>query len=274
MGNKSLLIFIVLVVGAVGVYWAAVDDTAAVPAAPVELSGSVPDDTPPVRLATTITSESTSPFEVVDDEVALRDYWFVGQDDFALQEPDSGDASVHIDRQCAGQTGIKPTLNVRENLRQRLALRLSAQLEEEAFFTERTRFWELDGTYYQMTAVWDRDMPATYRLEFYQSPSPDFDREVSLAEPPPGMPQSVDALSALEFVDHTLRDYQARGAVSGGKILVTRVIDQAARESHELTFLNDALINWSFNQGLCLMNAEFNQLDCRCEETQRDDHHH
>lgn len=176
------------------------------------------------------------------------------------------DLAIHIDAHCRAKSAINPQHSAQSNIRQRLAIDVNSPLEASAFFTERSLYWTHEDHHYQITASWERDQPARYRMEFYRAPVADFSEQVEAVEMPPIAAEGIDALSASELQDSLLRDYQTRGGVPAGKVMIVRAIDQDAGEMHELTLFDDRLLNWSFPHGVCLLNQTGDALDCSCDE--------
>lgn len=174
--------------------------------------------------------------------------------------------AINIDAHCQEKSAIAPERSAQSNIRQRLAIDVNSPLESSAFFTERSLYWIFEGYHYQITATWERDQPARYRMEFYRAPAPDFSEQVEAVEMPPIAAEGIDALSASEMQDSLLQEFQARGGVPAGKVMIVRAIDQTAGEMHELTVFDDRLLNWSFPHGVCLLNQEGDALDCSCDQ--------
>lgn len=184
---------------------------------------------------------------------------------------------LRIDDACARASGLDGLASVSDNLRRRLSVNAALAMHDQALFTERTRFWEHEGLFFQLTAVWNRDMPAGYEIEFYQSPDSRFEEEVAHAPFPAilGEPQNpLDAVGVDDLFTSLLEDARAAGAHPGAEIVVSRVLDGVDGALHELTTLNGQLINWSFPEGLCLVDGSGDFLDCNCDAVSAHGHRH
>lgn len=171
--------------------------------------------------------------------------------------------------QCAQQTLGKRSITSQDFVQNQLSLQ--SYSISQSLFRDYTQFWQLGEDYYQLSAVWDYDVPASYRIEFYRSSDPKFNRDViqlSVADTPI---ESVDALSVESIFEQTISSYKAQGARMGSNIKVN-IVQDVNNTPYEVTFLNQSPVVVAANQFNCRINASLNALQCVCDNAVHDTH--
>ncbi|WP_395373086.1 hypothetical protein [Marinicella sp. W31] len=211
---------------------------------------------------------STQPF--ASESLDIKKHWFDVPNSITYDKAES--AVFVYDSSCTGDEIFDNRLSLMEAMMNTLALDVNLQPKSQTLFREYSRFWSFEEHYYQLTAVWDYDVPARYRLEFYKSPVPEMNQAIEqLYDSSFSSDKLYDALSVEEIMDTVLNQQLQKGAVKGAEILVSVITDQVGM-GHEVTFLNSLPVSWAVEDNSCFMTSDFDTLQCGCDASATHQH--
>jgi len=177
------------------------------------------------------------------------------------------DTPLQVNASCQSNMQVDPNLNFRENVLERYAEDVTKRDVSNTFFKSVAQFFQYDERFWQVTLIWDRDLPAIYRYEFFSSEKADFSNNVVAEQTVLNYPQHPDALASLAWLEAMTSEYAQRGATIGARIVEQRVID-AKGKSHEWVAQNGQLVSWNFNSGICVLDADGYVGRCVCDNAQ------
>ncbi len=134
---------------------------------------------------------------------------------------------------------------------------------EDLFYFTLTQFWQLNDEYFQFVALWDRDMPARYRYEFYRSKDKHFNSQVESVNLPIAMPAMKDVLSTNAFIEALVSFYQQQGAQLGARILESSINDPEGDQ--QITIVNAKVTQWQTPLFSCESGSDFLRSYCHCK---------
>ena len=131
-------------------------------------------------------------------------------------------------------------------------------------FRDNTQFWQYQGHYYQLSAVWDHDVPASYRLEFYRSTDSTFSQAIEQLTIKGVDMANADAVSVEQAFRQVLSEYRSKGATLGANIKVALVQD-SNNDPYEVTLLNQTPVIMAGGNLYCSVSSDLNHLQCQCD---------
>lgn len=137
-----------------------------------------------------------------------------------------------------------------------------------------TQFWEHEGWYYQITARWQNNFPPSYFLEYYRFNNPDLHGTPELVTSMVPTNETVDVLSAQNYIREELATAESIGANPGASIIEGQVttgenhdpstkVEEDSKNLNQFTLLNGKVVNWSQNSGLTCQ-TEDSKVVCHC----------
>ena len=221
-------------------------------------------------------SHSVSPeLELVGSEyVEMSSSWFDKPKLAAAQQFVASNTPITVDKSCAKRAEMSyPTLE--NSIRNSLGIDTTQTVPLDALTQQVSQFWQQDGWYYQFSATWEKDIPATYTLEHYKTKQADFQNGVErIAVKTSGV---IDALAMAAKIEEMTTDAEARGAKRGAR-LVHMLLGGAEGDSlQDLKLSNGKPLAWMFGYGHCRLRADGTAF-CKCvdpataSKEEHDDH--
>jgi hypothetical protein len=188
----------------------------------------------------------------------VAQHWF---DAPALQSAQRFAASTTplvADTSCAQRPEMAyPTLEAA--ITQSTGMDLTQTTPTDALVQQITQFWQQDDWYYQLSAQWDKDSPATYRLNFFRAKQSDFAQDVEHL--PLEQSEGVDIVSAGQRMDAQLA--QAAGAARGARVAHLLLSGAEGDALQDLKLVNGRPLAWMFGHGHCRV-LQSGQAQCVC----------
>ncbi|WP_144394360.1 hypothetical protein [Pleionea sediminis] len=182
---------------------------------------------------------------------------FVSEDRFS-----KADTPIELDTSCQSKSWLNSQLSLEENFERKTYSDTQSRYQEDLFYLSLTQFWQIDDNYYQFVAIWDRDMPAHYRYEFYISSDATFESEVTAIDIPIDIPQVKDVLATNEFVAQLISHYVQKGAQIGSRILESSINDPKGDQS--ITLVNSKIKQWQTAEFNCDSGSNLSSAYCYC----------
>lgn len=219
-------------------------------------------------------SHSVSPeLELVGSEyVELSNSWFDKPKLAAAQQFVASNTPISVDKSCSKRAEMTyPTLE--NSIRNSLGVDTTQTVPLDALTQQVSQFWQHDGWYYQFSATWEKDIPATYTLEHYRTKQADFQSAVErIAVKTSGV---VDALAMAAKIEEVTAEAETRGAQRGAR-LVHMLLGGAEGDSlQDLKLSNGRPMAWMFGYGHCRLRADGTAF-CKCVDpatATKEEHH-
>ncbi len=212
------------------------------------------------------------PAVVYGETLHLSTQWFKSND--RAFKPLSHQVEFKYPQSCRKQQIFGQNQSLDDFLTNHLSWDQGVKAQEQSLFKEYSKFWQHENMFYQLTAVWDYDVPARYRMEFFRSTSPQMNQSIDQIESIHfNSSQLYDAIQVNSLMTHVIEDYQDSGAVVGSDIVIITTSDNK-NQVHEITFLNDMPVQWSAANSQCQMNNDYSVMNCSCEMADSHVHHH
>jgi hypothetical protein len=194
---------------------------------------------------------------------------FVGPDRFAASE-----TPLQVDASCAGRTELKHR-SFEAAIKATVALDTTQSVPTDALVQHVSQFWQHDGWFYQMSARWDKDIPATYVIEHFRSQHSDFEKQVERIASP--QEPNADILSVRAKIDSVVEQAEHGGARRGSRLVHVLLGGQEGDALQDLKIKNGRPIDWMLGHGRCRVNNDGNAF-CRCvdatQATEQQKHEH
>lgn len=192
-----------------------------------------------------------------------RDWWFDSPILESRERFSKAETVIDLDVSCKSGSSINDALSLEQNFERSTNIDLQARFQEDLFYFSLTQFWQLDDHYFQFVAIWDRDMPARYRYEFYQSKDKTFGSMVDAIDLPIAIPEVKDVITTNEYIELLIDHYQEKGANIGSRILESSINEQDGEQA--VTIVNSKLIQWHTSQFSCDSRVDTANAFCHCE---------
>ena len=221
-------------------------------------------------------SHSVSPeLELVGSEyVEMSSSWFDKPKLAAAQQFVASNTPITVDKSCAKRAEMSyPTLE--NSIRNSLGIDTTQTVPLDALTQQVSQFWQQDGWYYQYSATWEKDIPATYTLEHYKTKQADFQSGVErIAVKSAGV---IDALAMAAKIEEMTTDAEARGAKRGARLVHMLLGGTEGDSLQDLKLSNGKPLAWMFGYGHCRLRADGTAF-CKCvdpataSKEEHDDH--
>jgi hypothetical protein len=221
-------------------------------------------------------SHSVSPeLELVGSEyVEMSNSWFDKPKLAAAQQFVASNTPITVDKSCAKRAEMAyPTLE--NSIRNSLGIDTTQTVPLDALTQQVSQFWQQDGWYYQYSATWEKDIPATYTLEHYKTRQADFQSGVErIAVKSAGV---IDALAMAAKIEEMTTDAEARGAKRGARLVHMLLGGTEGDSLQDLKLSNGKPLAWMFGYGHCRLRADGTAF-CKCvdpataSKEEHDDH--
>lgn len=205
-----------------------------------------------------LSSISGASWPLAAEQIDLKNHWYDTPAKSVLfsQKPMAFNTET-----CRLRMTSENIFNTRDFVDNRLK---QAKALSESFFSDYTQFWQYDGRYYQLTAVWDHDLPASYRIEFYRSVDKQMRHSIEQLSIADVDMQQADALTVEYAFSDTVAAYKEKGALMGANIKVGLLHD-SKQHAYEVTLLNGNPVIIAGHQVQCRADDKLQQLSCRCD---------
>ncbi len=219
-------------------------------------------------------SHSISPeLELVGSEyVELSSSWFDKPKLAAPQQFVASSTPITVDASCSKRSEMAyPTLE--NSIRNSLGIDTTQSVPLDALTQQVSQFWQHDGWYYQFSATWEKDIPATYVLEHYRTKQADFQSAVErIAVKTSGV---VDALAMAAKIEEMTNDAEARGAKRGARLVHMLLGGVEGDSLQDLKLSNGRPVAWMFGYGHCRLRSDGTAF-CKCVDpanASKEEHH-
>lgn len=174
------------------------------------------------------------------------------------------DTPLLIEASCRAHPLLRASGSAEQRLRTLYAVDSRTRFPEDVFYRSLIQFWQQDGQYYQLSAIWDIGLPPMYTLKLHRSPTPRFDGEVSEESLPESDGQSLDAAAAAAAMARITDARAAQGARLGLQMMEADWPAADGRGRMRATLANGRPESWSFPGGACRYDTAVEALRCRC----------
>jgi hypothetical protein len=165
-----------------------------------------------------------------------------------------------VDPSCARRAEMQhPTLE--SSIRQSIGVDTTQAVPLDALAQQVSQFWQHDGWFYQLSATWEKDIPATYNLQHYRTRQADFRGAVERV--PLANADLLDALSMAARIDETLAAAESRGAKRGARLVHLMLGGEEGDSLQDLKISNGKPVAWMFGHGHCRLRTD-GAAHCRC----------
>jgi hypothetical protein len=259
------------------VWWARADE-AATPAHTTNAGTHTLDQVSAKALHQSIRkhSHTISPaLQLVGSEyLEMRDRWFESPVMAGTQRFAATATSLFVDPSCARRAEMQhPTLE--SSIRSTIGMDTTQSIPLDALVQQVSQFWQHAGWYYQLSARWEKDIPATYTMEHYRTRQADFQSVVERL--PIANSEPMDALAMAARIDETIADAESRGAVRGARLVHLLIGGEEGDALQDLKISDGRPIAWMFGYGHCRTKSDGTAF-CRCvdpataSKEQKDEH--
>ncbi len=178
-----------------------------------------------------------------------------------------------IDPSCAARAEMRAP-NLEASIRSTVGVDTTQAVPLDALVQQVSQFWQRDGWFYQLSARWDKDIPATYTLEHYRSQGADFSavERVNVIQAGP-----MDAISMAARIDEALANAEKQGAKRGARLVQLLLGGEEGDSLQDLKIHNGRPVAWMFGYGHCRLRND-GAAFCRCvdpasaSEAQKQEH--
>ena len=211
--------------------------------------------------------------ELVGSEyVEMSSSWFAKPKLAASQQFVATNTPISVDKSCAKRAEMAyPSL---ENaIRNVQGIDTTQTVPLDALTQQVSQFWQQDGWYYQFSATWEKDIPATYSLEHYKTRNADFQsavERIALKNP-----ANIDALTMAEKIEAVTIEAEARGATRGARLVHMLLGGSEGDSLQDLKLSNGRPLAWMFGYGHCRLRQDGTAF-CKCLDpaSATEDEHH
>ena len=205
---------------------------------------------------------------LMSNSFQTKKHWFHGADLITTSDGDlrylADDASLEIDASCANNSAVDSSQTFQGNLAQRYGVDVKDKDVSDTFFKSISHFFQYGDRFFQATLIWDYDMPAVYRIEFFSAADAAFTQDVQTEQSSIPTPDYPDAIASLEWLDTLIANYVSQGALEGQRIVEQRVMDEMG-EAHEWVSMNGRVLSWqSGDEATCILDSSGTIGRCIC----------
>lgn len=190
----------------------------------------------------------------------MRDRWFEPPVMAGTQRFAATATPLSVDPSCARRAEMQhPTME--SSIRSTIGVDTTQLIPLDALVQQASQFWQHAGWYYQLSARWEKDIPATYTMEHYRTRQADFQGVVERL--PMANSEPMDALGMAAKIDETLADAESRGAIRGTRLAHLLIGGEEGDALQDLKISNGRPIAWMFGYGHCRTKSDGTAF-CRC----------
>lgn len=189
-------------------------------------------------------------------------YWFKSADMADESHFLTPTIPISTESGCEEYDALQKT-DIASALQSALGVSGSSVYPDDMHLNTISQFWSKDRSYFQISAVWKTDSPATYRIEFFRFDNPELAGQPETIAIPQDNSQ-LDAFEAQNLIKGILNQAIAEGASPGARVLEGRVSSPNFRNDSEIVWVNGIPISWVSPQVTCLTAEDLSQAKCRC----------
>jgi hypothetical protein len=192
--------------------------------------------------------------------VEMQSRWFDAPTLATAQRFAATTTPLSVDPSCARRAEMQhPTLE--SAIRQSVGVDTTQAVPLDALAQQVSQFWQHDGWFYQMSATWEKDIPATYNLQHYRTQQADFQGAVERL--PVTGAEALDALGMASRIDTALASAELRGAKRGARLVHLSLGGEEGDSLQDLKIINGRPVAWMFGHGHCRLRSD-GTAHCRC----------
>ena len=199
----------------------------------------------------------------------LRAHWWTPP---AQDQPETR-TLLRPDPSCAGNAFLGSESTMESLIAARASVRNSDD-RERMFYNKDRRFFQRGGRYQSITADWDYQTPARYRVNWFSSSSPTFDGDVRAESLPLGPTDTLDAIEARELMDRIVSGNESGTTVPGGRFLAVSVAESPTTPRIEIGYMNNRPTAVEFEGGECRTLESGEAATCNCNSSRKGEHKH
>jgi hypothetical protein len=169
---------------------------------------------------------------------------------------------IVADASCSARNEIK-FATLESAIQAGVGVQSTQPLPMDALVQQVTQFWQLNGWYYQLSAAWDKDIPATYRVHYLRSREPAFGGEIERL--PLQASDGIDAPALAQLLDSMPRTAEAQGATRGARIVHLLLAADDGDALQDMKILNGRPTSWMFGYGHCRTRND-GVAFCKCTD--------
>ncbi len=193
-----------------------------------------------------------------------KSWWFHTPNLVSSSRFSPSHTSIVMDPSCTSMKQLNAQTTLEQNFERIIQSSPQQRYQEDLFYFSLTQFWKLEDDYYQFVALWDRDMPANYRYEFYRSKDKAFNGTVEAIDLPIAIPANKNVISTNQYVAALEDYYLQRGAQIGSRITESSINDP--KGDHQITLVNSQVTKWNNHNFNCDSKVGHEEAYCFCHQ--------
>lgn len=223
----------------------------------------------PAAPAVSLEAASVAPAQPAPPYYRLREHWWTPP---ASDRLDSR-TELRRDPSCANNTFLGSAATVEDLIATHASVRTIDDLER-MFYNKDRRFFQRAGRYQSITADWDYQTPARYRVNWFSSSSPTFEGDVRAESLPLGPTDTLDAIEARELIDSIVSGNESGTTTAGGRFLAVSVAESPTTPRIEIGYMNNRPTAVEFEGGECRTLESGEAALCHCNSSRKGEHKH
>ncbi len=192
--------------------------------------------------------------------VDIRRGWFEPPRLESTQRFSPSSTPLSVDPSCTRRNEMQHA-SLETSIRKTVGVDTAQSIPLDALTQQVSQFWQRDSWFYQFSATWDKDIPATYTLEHYRTKQADFQGEVERLNVVDAGP--MDAISMATRIEDALADAESRGAKRGARLVHLLLGGDEGDALQDLKIANGRPVAWMFGNGHCRLRND-GAAFCRC----------
>jgi hypothetical protein len=193
----------------------------------------------------------------------LTQYWFEAPVLQNAQQFAPSSTPLAVDQNCAQRPEVAHS-TLEAAITTSTGIDLTQTTPTDALVQQLTQFWQQEGWYYQLSAQWDKDSPATYRLNFFRAKQSDFANDVERL--PLEQSEGVDIVAAGQRMDTQVA--KVTGQARGARVAHVLLNGAQGDAMQDLKLVNGQPMAWMFGHGHCRV-TQAGQAQCVCIDPQQ-----
>jgi hypothetical protein len=125
------------------------------------------------------------------------------------------------------------------------------------------QFWQLGGNFYKMSGRWERDQPATYRVNLFSSTNANFAEPLRVLPLPEGVAPQIDIVTLDAALNREVSRAIEAGGTRGARLVQVFYPSADNHETLEVKLHNGRPVSWAFGHGRCQRRSDGDAY-CRC----------
>jgi hypothetical protein len=128
---------------------------------------------------------------------------------------------------------------------------------------ELAQFWRIGETFYKLTGRWERDQPATYRVNLFSASNANFENDLRVLPLPEGLVVQTDVITLSDAMDREVDRAIAINGARGARLTQVFYPSASGTQALEVSLHNGRPVSWMFGHGRCQLR-EAGDAYCRC----------